>query len=115
MKTWLKRLALSFIITFGFVPNRLPAQAPLVPPSQPFDTAPSAPMVALLARPELPREPSLTPHLNRLGYLCDSDLGWYACPGIRSNYDFILGSARTYFIEPCLPMPVHPSLQKYAR
>ena len=39
-RAWLKRLAMSFIVTLGFTAGKLPAQAPLVPYSMPPDPAP---------------------------------------------------------------------------
>jgi len=105
MKTWLRRLGLSFFVTLGFTASKLPAQAPLVPPSQYFDASPSAPLSSLLARPPQPQLPAANPRLNAQGYCCDSDLNWYGCGGLKAQVDFYFGSCRTFFGEPCLPNP----------
>jgi hypothetical protein len=102
MKSWPSRLGLSFIVTLGFAISRLNAQAPLVPPSQPFDARPNPPLAAVLARPQ-EQLPSKHPRLNSHGYCCDSDLNWYGCGGVRSLAQFYFGSCRTFFGEPCFP------------
>ena len=115
MNAWLKRLGLSFIVTLGFAAGRLPAQAPLAPATQQFDSSPSAPLVSLLARPALPPAMSLTPRFNQHGYCCDSDLTWYGCGGVKAQLDFYFGSCRTFFGEPCVAPQPHPTLQKHLR
>ena len=115
MNAWLKRLALSFIVTLGFAAHKLPAQAPLVPPSQPFDSNPSAPQMALYTRPVEPMM-AATPRLNNHGYCCDSNLLWYGCGGLKAQHDFVFGSCRTFFGEICVPKTPHPLLhQKYGQ
>jgi hypothetical protein len=103
MNAWLNRLSLSFIVTLGFAAHKMPAQAPLVPPSQPFDSNPSAPLMSLLAKPPEPPFRARTPVLNRFGYCCDSDLTWFGCGGLKSQRDFVFGSCRTFFNEICVP------------
>jgi len=107
MNAWLKRLALSFIVTLGFAAQRLPAQAPLVPAAQPFDSNLSSPLMAIIARPPEPPFRAATPRLNSYGYCCDSDLTWYGCGGLKSQWQFMFGSCRTYFGEICVPRPHH--------
>lgn len=104
MNAWLKRLGLSFIVTLGFAAPRVHAQAPLVPPSQAFDSAPSSPLTSLLSRPQVTL-PAAHPKLNAKGYCCDSDLNWYGCGGWKQQLDFYFGSCRTFFGEPCVPIP----------
>jgi hypothetical protein len=110
MNAWLKRLALSFIVTLGFAAYKLPAQAPLVPPSQPFDSNPSAPLMAIIARPQEPPVRAATPFLNSQGFCCDSNLTWYGCGGLKSQADFMFGSCRTFFSEICVPKAPHSSM-----
>jgi len=107
MNAWLKRLTLSFIVTLGFAAPKLPAQAPLVPPAQPFDSNPSSPLMAIMARPPETPFRAATPRLNSFGYCCDSDLTWFGCGGVRSQWDFVFGSCRTFFGEICVPRPHH--------
>jgi hypothetical protein len=108
MKAWLKRLALSFIVTLSFAAHKLPAQAPLVPPSQPFDTHQSSPLVAIMARPP-DTTPRKHPILNSCGYGCGSDLNWYGCGGPKALLQMYFGSCRTFFGESCA-VPQHPSI-----
>lgn len=105
MKAWLMRLALSFIITLGFTLGRSSAQAPLVPPSQPYDFSPIPPLVSLISRPQPDVARVNRPGFNVAGYCCDSDLHWYGCGGLRAQWDFTFGSCRTFFGEACVPMP----------
>jgi hypothetical protein len=109
MNAWLKRLPLSFIVTLSLAAHKLPAQAPLVPPSQPFDSSPSSPLMAILSRPPEPPIRTATPWLNSHGFCCDSHLTWYGCGGLRANHDFIFGSCRTFFGEICIPKAPHSS------
>jgi hypothetical protein len=102
MRSWKSRLGLSFIVTLSLSVHRLPAQAPLVPPSQPFDYSPSAPLGRILDRPTVPQPPPRHPWLQSQGFCCGSDLGWYGCGGLKSLTDFYFGSCRTFFGEPCV-------------
>jgi hypothetical protein len=109
MNIWLKRIGLSFIVTLGFAAyNKLPAQAPLVPPTQVFDATPSTPLMTVLSRPIEPQAPGNHPRLNSRGYCCDSDINWFGCGGVRSNWDFFFGSCRTFFGEPCVAKQEQP-------
>jgi hypothetical protein len=79
----------------------------LVPAAQPFDSNPSSPLMAIMSRPQEPPFRAATPRLNSFGYCCDSDLTWFGCGGIRSQWEFVFGSCRTYFGEICVPRPHH--------
>lgn len=112
MATWPVRLGLSFIVTLGISTTWVRAQAPLVPPSAPIDTTPNVPLISLLARPQMPPPPAAHPLLNQHGYACDSSLNWYGCGGLRSQWDFVFGSCRTFFGEPCVPRVPHPGFAR---
>lgn len=113
MNEWLYRLGLSFIVTLGFFTPRAPAQAPLVPPSQPYDSSQSSPLVSILARPPLPQPAApARPFMNAHGHCCDSSHFWYGCGGLRSQAEFVFGSCRTFFGEPCIGREAHPLQHK---
>lgn len=102
MKSWKTRLGLSLIVTLSLTAHRLPAQAPLVPASQPFDASPSAPLGRILVSPVVPQPPPRHPWMQSHGYCCGSDLLWYGCGGLKSQHDFVFGSCRTFFGEVCI-------------
>ena len=104
MKPRLTRLAMSLIVTLGFAAGRMPAQAPLVPASQPVDLTPSAPLASLLARPEV-QDPAAHPRLNAKGYCCASNAQWFGCGNWGTQFEFMFGSCRSFFGEPCVPNP----------
>lgn len=100
------RLGLSFMIALGAVVGRSSAQAPTLPSILPVEVGPATPLGALLARPPMPQPDNISKTracLNRHGVFCASNLDWYGCGGIRSQYDFVFGSCRTFFGEPCVP------------
>src|SRR4051794_3086963 len=94
MGAWLKRLAMSFIVTLGFTAGKLPAQAPLVPYSMPPDPAPLTQMSAIVARPPLPPS-AVHPRLNSRGYCCGSDPTWMGCNNVHWQNNFVFGSCRS--------------------
>ena len=104
MSAWLRRLAMSFIVTLGFTTGKLPAQAPLLPPAQPFDATPVPPLGSVLARPEV-QETGAHPRANKAGYCCAGNSQWFGCGNWKTQFDFMFGSCRSFFGEPCVPVP----------
>jgi hypothetical protein len=49
--------------------------------------------------------------LNRRGYWCDSHIDAYGCQNWRTQCQFVFGSCRSFFGEPCRPAP--PLFQGY--
>lgn len=49
--------------------------------------------------------------LNRRGYCCDSHIDAYGCQNWRTQCQFVFGSCRSFFGEPCRPAP--PLFQGY--
>jgi len=108
-------LGLSLLVTFGIVVGRSWGQAPLVPSLSPIENYPAPPLGELLARPPAPAPPQSKTRsfLNKCGYGCDSDLNWFGCGGIRQQNQFIFGSCRTFFGEPCVQKPGRQSMYGY--
>ena len=114
MRCWQWRLGLSLFLTFGLQAVRTFAQAPtpgapLVPPGFPPDFAHPAPIEVLFARP-LPERPQHGLAKNLLlerGYCCDAQLHWFGCGSWKTQLEFVFGSCRTFFVEPCLDPPSH--------
>jgi hypothetical protein len=105
MGIWSRRLRMSFIVTFGLALSRAGAQAPLVPQSQPLDPSPITPLAVLMQRPLGPGPRPAFPLANRLGYLCGGDPEWFGCGNPVTQWRFVFGSCRTFFVEPCAPTP----------
>jgi hypothetical protein len=103
-------LTLSFIVTLGFALGRAPAQAPLVPPSQPFDASPITPFPVLISSSIAPLPPPSHPVLNKHGYCCGADKEWFGCGNAHTQFDFVFGSCRSFFGEPCAPTPPRSGL-----
>jgi hypothetical protein len=100
-----RRLWMSFIVSLGLFLGRASAQAPLVPASQALDPAPITPLPALMQRPMGPGPKPHFPIANRLGYLCGGDPEWFGCGNAVTQWRFVFGSCRTFFVEPCAPTP----------
>ena len=127
MHTWTLRLGLSLMITAGFWPSRLPAQADPPPPylpNTPYGPAtylPYAPQVLVV--PAVPYEPARPPQFPAAYALPKSPppaeyalrralnnhgLGCYAnrdgnCGSFYSEMRFIFGSCRSFFGDTCDP------------
>ena len=102
MNRWINRLSMSLIVSFGFAAAQAPAQIQLIPPSEPIDMSPVTPHAVLFARQ------SSTPQgkqswLNAAGYNCEAHSDWYGSGNWKTELDFIVGSSRHFFYEPCLP------------
>ncbi|MFO0863382.1 MAG: hypothetical protein U0744_01750 [Gemmataceae bacterium] len=100
------RLGLCVLATFGAMVGQGWAQAPLVPSLQPVENYPAPPLGAILERPPLPvpaNQSKTRSFFNRCGYGCDSDLTWFGCGGWRQQNQFVFGSCRTFFGDPCIP------------
>lgn len=114
MRAWMWRLGLSLILTLGLQATRVFAQppspgAPLVPLGFPPDVSPPAPIDVVFARPQ-PERPQ---HPHRLknalldrGYCCDAQLHWFGCGSWKTQLEFMFGSCRVFFVEPCLNPPL---------
>ena len=107
MKVWLNRLTMSFIVTLCLTHGRSSAQAPLVPASQPIDPTPITPLGFLIERPPVPLPKAAHPVANKCGYLCGGNREWFGCGNAYTQFEFVFGSCRTYFGEPCAPVPAH--------
>jgi hypothetical protein len=112
MKQVMVRLGLSLMVAAGWWVQRLPAQsasapAPLIVISATADVAPpvqSADQAGHLARwHEHTKE-----FLNKYGRCCSSDVNNPGCSGWRADLQFVFGSCRYWFGEPCLPMGPGP-------
>ena len=44
---------------------------------------------------------------NEKGYHCQSHIDWYGCGSWRAQCEFVFGSCRRFFAEPCLPAAPH--------
>jgi hypothetical protein len=113
MGIWSRRLSMSFIVSLGLALGRSSAQAPLVPPSQPLDPAPITPLPVLMQRPAEPGPRPTFRLANRLGYLCAGDPEWFGCGNPTTQFRFVFGSCRAFFVEPCAPAP--PFLYREAK
>ena len=113
MRSRKTRAGLSFFAVLAWSTSAS-AQAPLLPvPSGPAPLAPAIvaeqpPMVRYVA--PIPADPGPGMRgsggpLNRHGYGCASHLDWYGCGGLRAQCNFMFGSCRTFFGEPCVPKP----------
>ena len=101
MNRWMNRLAMSLIVSFGFVTARAPAQTPLIPLNEPIDMTPVTPHGILLARQSAASQGKQS-LLNAAGYNCESHPDWYGSGNWKTEFDFIFGSSRHFFYEPCL-------------
>jgi hypothetical protein len=105
MKAQSIRLTMSFIVTLGLALSRASAQAPLVPASQMIDPNPITPLPAILQRPITPGPAPHFPIANKHGYLCGADNEWMGCGNWATEFRFVFGSCRQFFVEPCAPIP----------
>ena len=109
MKRFAVRLGLSLMVAAGWWVQRLPAQTAggqqpvLVVPSQvaPAVPLPQMPISSADAFPGS-KGPILS-YFNKHGRCCSSDVNSTGCGGTRAELQFILGSCRYWFGEPCLP------------
>ncbi len=115
------RFGLGLVVALGCALASANAQAPeptviLVPSTSgevvvPYgDAKPAAPGIRLGAWPlshsNAAADANSAPvrsKLNQCGYWCKSNINWYGCGGIRSELQFVFGSCRTFFTEPCFP------------
>ena len=102
MNCWMNRLAMSLIVSFGFVTAKAPAQTQLIPMNEPIDMTPVTPQAVLFAR-QSAAVPGAYPRLNAAGYHCEAHSDWYGSGNWKTQFDFVLGSSRNFFYEPCLP------------
>lgn len=112
MKRVMIRVGLSLMVAAGWWVQRLPAQSAGAP----------APLIVVQATCEAPAsvEPARRPgplvrwqestvaFLNKYGRCCSSDVNNPGCSGFRSDLQFVFGSCRYWFGEPCLPMGPGP-------
>jgi hypothetical protein len=115
------RVGLSLLVAVGWWVQKLPAQTPPAPlppvvnqpacPPDPLAALP--PVVNQAASPAVALTPidSSTPTFrqrlkqvaNKYGRCCSSDMNNPGCMGPRAELQFIFGSCRYWFGEPCLP------------
>ena len=106
MKRWTVRLGLSLMVAAGWWVQRLPAQtagapAPAIVIPAPTPLPPVAPPV-YSADPAGPAKGPIKAYFNKLGRCCSSDVNSPGCGGTRAELQFIFGSCRYWFGEPCL-------------
>lgn len=112
MKRVMVRLGLSLMVAAGWWVQRLPAQsagapAPLIVISATGDRA--APVESVQRPGLLVRWHDYNKEfLNKYGRCCSSDVNNPGCSGLRSDLQFVFGSCRYWFGEPCLPMGPGP-------
>jgi hypothetical protein len=97
------RLGLSLLVVLGFWANDLPAQGVLIVPATPYEPAhqPYAP-TPLLSRPRPAPSPyPLHRALNNHGLGCGIDPYYVPCGNLHYELNFIFGSCRSFFSEPC--------------
>jgi hypothetical protein len=89
------------------------------PPPSPY-AGPAVVDPAWFAEPAPPcrsHHPHLAAWLHRHGLHCWSDFTLPICPNGRSNWDFVFGSCKTFFGEPCLSctplVPVPPGYEPF--
>jgi hypothetical protein len=91
----------------------VPIQGTLIQPV-PYETLPVAPPargVRLASWPLFGADGSKREALNRRGYCCDSHIDGYGCQNWRTQCQFVFGSCRSFFGEPC--RPAAPLLQNH--
>lgn len=103
------RLGMSLALAWGCCGVLLAQEPPVIVEHQGMVEAAPAPRgIRLAAWPLGQRsDPSLREKINQRGYCCDSHIDWYGCGGFRAQMQFVFGSCRTFFSEPCLPKPPH--------
>jgi hypothetical protein len=105
MKRTTIRVGLSLMVAVGWWVQKVPAQTPTA-------AAPTVVIEAACPAPALTPIDSSSPTsvrqwfkqvANHYGRCCSSDLNNPGCMGWRAEAQFVFGSCRYFFGEPCLP------------
>jgi hypothetical protein len=113
MNSWsFRRAVLALVIGLGIVAGLVRGQdmRPMPGATASIPTASSRAVVGVqYAADPYPQAQSARPriveHLNRQGLHCFATLGSLGCGSCKSECQFIFGSCRTFFGEPCIPQP----------
>jgi hypothetical protein len=114
MNSWsFRRAILALVVGLGVVAGLVRGQDARTMPYANGSVPPAnSPVVAAIpyapagVYPEVQsNQPGMLNHLNRHGLNCFATLGSLGCGSCKSECQFIFGSCRTFFGEPCLPQP----------
>jgi hypothetical protein len=114
MKSWsFRRAMLALVIGLGIVAGLVRGQdvRPNVLANGPVPPSTSAPAVVMQDATAnsyshmQPSHPRIAEYLRRQGLNCFATLGSLGCGSCKSECQFIFGSCRTFFGEPCIPQP----------
>jgi hypothetical protein len=115
MKRVMIRVGLSLMVAAGWWVQRLPAQSsaaapvPLLvykAPSATVEVTPASarePMLPAVRNYLVEQKEAVKGYFNKYGRCCSSDMNNPGCMGPRAELQFVFGSCRYWFGEPCLP------------